>query len=79
MTWSKKLKRVFNIDIASCSECGGAAKVVACIEDPEVISKIRAHLDRKTASPTIDLLPECRAPPQAGLFEETHRSTSRLL
>ena len=29
VTWAKRLKRVFNIDIETCSECGGAVKVIA--------------------------------------------------
>ena len=37
MTWAQRLKRVFNIDIETCSECGGTMKVIACIEDPVVI------------------------------------------
>lgn len=37
MTWVQHLKRVFNIDIDTRSECGGIVKVIACIEDPEVI------------------------------------------
>jgi len=31
MTWAQRLQRVFNIDIASCSACGGEVKVIACI------------------------------------------------
>ena len=31
MTWAQRLKRVFNIDIETCSECGGAVKIIACI------------------------------------------------
>ncbi len=31
MSWAERLKRVFNIDIETCSECGGAVKVIACI------------------------------------------------
>ena len=31
MTWAQRLRRVFNIDIETCSECGGAVKVIACI------------------------------------------------
>ncbi len=46
MTWAQRLKRVFNIDIETCSECGGEVKVIACIEDPLVIKKILAHLDK---------------------------------
>jgi len=39
MTWAQRLKRVFNIDITTCQDCGGAMKVIACIEDPDVIQK----------------------------------------
>ncbi len=39
MTWAQRLKRVFHIDIETCRECGGAMKVVACIEDPVVMPK----------------------------------------
>jgi len=31
MTWAQRLKRVFNIDIVTCRECGGAMEVIACI------------------------------------------------
>jgi len=27
MTWAKRLKRVFDIDIETCSECGGDVKI----------------------------------------------------
>ena len=37
MTWAQRLKRVFNIDVETCRVCGGAARVIACIEDPVVI------------------------------------------
>jgi len=29
----------------TCAACGGAVWIIACIEDPEVIEKILAHLD----------------------------------
>ena len=44
MTWAARLKRAFNIDIKTCEACGGAVKVVACIDDPVVINKILDHL-----------------------------------
>jgi len=69
MTWAQRLKRVFNIDIETCRECGGAVKVIACIEDPVVIEKILTHLYEKAASVGTGLLPASRAPPQAGLFD----------
>jgi hypothetical protein len=64
MTWAKRLKRVFKIDIDTCSKCGGSVKVIACIEDPAVIKKILLHLDKIACLQTIAHLPESRAPPQ---------------
>jgi hypothetical protein len=34
MTWAQRLKRIFNIDIEMCRECGGTGKVIACIAVP---------------------------------------------
>ncbi len=48
MTWAKRLKRVFNIDIETCRKCGGEVKIIASIEDPTVIKKILAHLNGLT-------------------------------
>ena len=69
MTWAKRLKRVFGIDIETCAECGGDVKIIACIEDPAVIKKILAHLDDRANPADLSLLPECRAPPATGLFD----------
>ena len=70
MTWAQRLKRVFNIDVTICNRCGGAVKIIACIEDPLVIKKILDHLDGKSgALPSANQLPEPRAPPQAKLFD----------
>ena len=62
MIWAQRLKRVFNIDIDSCQHCGGAVKVIACIEDSEVIKKILEHLDHHTESVKRTPHP-ARAPP----------------
>jgi hypothetical protein len=67
LTRAQRLKRVFGIDIETCPACGGAVRIIACIEDPAVIKKILAHLDRKDAPQQTGLLPEGRAPP-AGWF-----------
>jgi len=68
MTWAQRLKRVFDIDIETCSECGGDIRIIACIEDPEVIRKILAYLVEKVTPTGAGLLPESRAPPATGLF-----------
>ncbi len=64
ISWAQRLKRVFNIDIETCPRCGGAVKVMACIEDPVVIDKILTHLDKKVALAEPVVLPQSRAPPQ---------------
>jgi len=71
MTWAKRLKRVFDIDIETCSECGGDVKIISSIEDPAVIRKILAHLDDNATSAATALLPDCRASPSlpVGLFD----------
>ena len=68
MTWPQRLKRVFNIDIETCLECGGAMKVIACIEDPVVIRKILNHLKEKGEYQDAFRLSESRGPPQTSLF-----------
>ena len=68
MTRAQRLKRVFNIDIDTCRECGGAMKVIACIEDPMIIKKILTHLEEKSPARSALLLPDSRAPPQSSLF-----------
>ncbi len=54
---------MFNIDIETCPACGGAVRIIACIEDPEVIEKILTHLDEKGGSAEASRRPPCRAPP----------------
>jgi len=75
MTWAKRLKRVFNIDVETCDKCGGDVRIIASIEDPAVIQKILAHLENTANSAATALLPDCRASPSlpvstpVGLFK----------
>ena len=83
MSWAQRLKRVFNIDIEICGECGGAVKIIASTKDPEVIRKIPSlgpltvypcttpldHLKKKGECQYAVRLPENRSPPQATLFD----------
>jgi hypothetical protein len=72
ITWAQRLKRVFNIDIETCSECGGAMKVIACIEDPVLIKQVLDHLRQKVETSKSGVLPETWAPPAElhhGLFD----------
>jgi hypothetical protein len=72
MTWAQRLKRAFGIDIETCLACGGAVRVLACIEDPVVIEQNLTHLDEKGDAADTDRLPPCRAPPQRWLFDGAH-------
>ena len=47
MTSAQRLKRVFDIEIWSA--CGGAVRIIACIEDAEVIEQLLTHLDKEAA------------------------------
>jgi len=53
----------FGIDIETCPVCGGAMRIIACIEDPAVIEKILAHLEAKAAAAQAPRPPPCRTPP----------------
>jgi hypothetical protein len=46
MSWAKRLKRVFGIEIDTCQRCGGNLRIIASIERPEFIARILAHLER---------------------------------
>jgi hypothetical protein len=64
MTWAQRLKRVFGIQIDTCARCGGQLKVIASIEEPEVIAKILAHLEKRAVDQDqIELPLGARAPP----------------
>jgi hypothetical protein len=72
MTWAQRLKRVFGIEIESCERCGGAVKIIASIEDPQVIGRILQHLGLEDSNArSSHQLPPARAPPigSVGLFD----------
>ena len=61
MDWAKMLKRVFNIDIQTCSKCGGQIKIISSILNPKIIKKILSHLGENAKVP--ELAPS-RGPPE---------------
>jgi hypothetical protein len=68
LNWARRLKRVFGIEIEQCLRCGGRLKVIASIEEPELIERILAHRRERgeEAAPAVSL--GARGPPQASLF-----------
>ena len=44
MGWARLLKRVFDLDLEHCPQCGGECRIIAAIEASEVIARILTHL-----------------------------------
>ena len=51
MGWVKLLKRVFEIDMEHCPNCGGELKVIAAILEQPVTEKILKHLGLQARAP----------------------------
>ena len=51
MGWARLLRRVFDIDLEHCLQCGGEFKIIAAIEEPAVIVRILKHLGLRARSP----------------------------
>jgi hypothetical protein len=65
LSWAQLLKRVFDIDVAHCSCCGGSLKLIAAIQRPSAITRILSHLGLPT-----------RAPPRAPTRSFDHFATA---
>jgi hypothetical protein len=52
-------RAAFRIDIEKCEKCGGPVRIIASIEDPDVIQKILKHLALDQPSD-----PQNRSPPK---------------
>ena len=64
LSWAQRLRRVFAIDIETCERCGGAVKIIACVQDPVVIRKILEHRGERS----LPQRPPVRGPP-GGVFD----------
>ncbi len=70
MSWARRLKRVFGVEIQDCARCQGRLRVIASIEEPEAIAQILAPLENTAPNQSQPELPlGARAPPrQASLL-----------
>jgi len=50
VSWARLLKRVFDLDVERCA-CGGQLKIIAVIEQPEVIERILTHIGLSAQPP----------------------------
>jgi hypothetical protein len=51
LSWAKLFKRVFEIDIEHCPNCGGELMIIAAILEQPVIEKILTHLGLQARAP----------------------------
>lgn len=51
LSWAKLLKRVFDLDMEHCPNCGGDLKIIAAILEQPVIEKILTHLGLQARAP----------------------------
>jgi len=66
--WARRLKRVFGIEIEQCARCGGKLKVIATIEEPQLMERILAHRRERGEEEGSCSPLQPRAPPQPSLF-----------
>jgi hypothetical protein len=50
-SWTRLLKRVFDLDLEHCPNCGGELKIIAAILQTPVIEKILTHLGLQARVP----------------------------
>ncbi len=51
ISWARLLRRVFEIDMAHCPNCGGQLRIIAAILESAVIDRILAHLGLEARAP----------------------------
>jgi hypothetical protein len=49
--WARLIQKVYEVDPLECSLCGGALRIIALIDDGDVIERILRHLDRWDPAP----------------------------
>ena len=51
LSWAKLHKRVFEIEMERCPNCGGKLKIIAAVLEQSVIEKIITHLGLQARAP----------------------------
>jgi len=67
ISWARPLKRVFEVDMEHCPNCGGELKIIAAILESAVIERILTHLGL-----------QARAPPRAASLPQLRLQSATL-
>ena len=62
MEWARLLKRVFNVDVTVCPDCGGHMRILAFLTEPDSIRRYLDGIGLPSEPPSIA---PARSPPQA--------------
>jgi len=63
--WARLIKKIYEVDPLECPKCKNEMRIIACIDQPDVIHKILSHLDLlgRDCNPDEDDGKSARAPP----------------
>jgi hypothetical protein len=51
LSWARLLKRVFDLDLEHCPNCGGELRIIAAILEQPVIERTLSHMGLQTRAP----------------------------
>lgn len=69
MSSAMRLKRVFNIEMTVCRHCQGPVRIIACIEDRQVINQILSPINKQGDLEPVALSSGIRGPPNNTIFQ----------
>jgi len=76
--WARLIQKIYEVDPLICLKCSGAMRVIAFIEDPDVIKKILKHLDLWNVKPKPRSL--ANAPPSMSFpYTTSRRVPARMI
>ena len=59
-SWAQLIRRIYEIDPLTCTECGGEMRIIAFLLDPTVVRKILGHLASRPDHSRFPVLPARR-------------------
>ena len=51
--WARLIQKIYEVDPLTCTKCRGRMRIIAFIEEPEIVKKILKHLGTLGSKPAI--------------------------